>query len=567
MERVAPRVVEQLCSQACQRFAEEAADAVPAWISAELSLLSQAEALRVLHLCAPGQEPDSTALAKLQRGDHEAHRRLVFDELFSLELAVALRRSAWERHRAMPWRSSAAAAARLREVRPFQLTTAQERVIAEIVASMSREQPMHRLLQGDVGSGKTAVAFAAAQAAMASGLQAAVMAPTEILARQHFQLMEPWCRALGTRAALLTGETPRAVRSSLLALADAGQVQLLVGTHALLARELSLPNLGLAVVDEQHRFGVIQRARLRDQGADQPLPHLLVMTATPIPRTLALSLYGDLDLSVLDEKPPGRHPSRTRLYLGAERGHAYRFVEEQLAAGQQAFVVCPLVEQSEASDVVGSRRGGRGGPPELAMDAVGVAERLRRRFPDYRVGLVHGRLAPLERDRTMAAFRARELDLLVATTVIEVGIDKPSANVMVVERAERFGLAQLHQLRGRVGRGLVEGHCLLLSEVSPDTPAGQRLAALVRTDDGFEIAEVDLSLRGPGELFGTRQAGIPRLRFADLRRHLDLLAEARRAAARVVERDPQLRLPEHQQAAEEMRRRWERMPLVGAEAG
>jgi len=291
---------------------------------------------------------------------------------------------------------------------------------------------------------------------------------------------------------------------------------------------------------------------LRDRVADAPLPHLLVMTATPIPRSLALAVYGDLDLSILDEKPPGRRPPQTQLFLGRQRERAYRLVGEQLAAGQQAFVVCPLVSESEKLE---------------AADAESTARSLAERFAERRVGLVHGRLPPRERDRTMQAFRRRELDLLVATTVIEVGIDVPSANLMLIEHAERFGLAQLHQLRGRVGRGDADSFCLLLSDVARGTPGAERLQAMVKSSDGFEIAEADLALRGPGEVFGTRQSGVPRLRFADLRQHMQLLADARRAATEVVARDPALALEEHRVAREVMLRRWERLPLVGAEAG
>jgi ATP-dependent DNA helicase RecG len=553
VEGVAPRRLERLCAEACRCFASQVAGALPPAIEAARGLPSQARALAALHLA--GEPPSASELAQLTRGTHPAQERLVFDELFSLQLALARRRAAWDRHRAQACRIDADERRRIAACFPFELTAAQRRSIGEALDGMAQPRPMHRLLQGDVGSGKTAVAFAAAAAAMACGLQAALMAPTEVLARQHLATMEPWCRALGRRAALLTGETPRAARESLRALADAGEVQLLVGTHALLSRQLSLPNLGLAVIDEQHRFGVVQRVRLRERDDDEssPLPHLLVMTATPIPRTLALTLYGDLDLSLLDEMPPGRRPPRTSLWLGRERERAYReIVARELEAGRQAFVVCPLVAESEHLEVA---------------DATSTAARLARLFPEHRVGLVHGRVQPLERDRTMAEFRAGRLALLVATTVIEVGIDVPAASVMVVEHAERFGLAQLHQLRGRVGRAGQESHCVLLSDVTPETPAGQRLRALSESDDGFAIAEADLALRGPGEIFGTRQSGIPRLRFADLRRHARLLAEAKRAAEQVIAADPELERAEHAAARATMFERWESHPLLGAETG
>jgi ATP-dependent DNA helicase RecG len=548
VEGVAPRLLEKICTEACSRHAGAIQDGVPESVAAQLELPTQEEALKVLHLV--DVEPAADELAALGSGRHPAQQRLVFDELFSLQLAVALRRQRWGRRRSARAPLSDARKEALRALFPFELTGAQRRVTAEILADMRRQTPMHRLLQGDVGSGKTVVAFSAACAAMDSGLQAAIMAPTEILARQHFDLMEPWARHLGFRSALVTASTPSGVKESVIALADAKEIQLLIGTHALLSPRVKIPDLGLAVVDEQHRFGVLQRFRLRDGSQDQLIPHLLLMTATPIPRSMALALYGDLDLSLLDEKPPGRRPPRTEIYLGKRRrATAYRLVGQQLDAGQQVFVVCPLVEESDKLEVA---------------DAVGTAQQLTEHFPRHRVGLVHGRLPLGERQQVMDAFRGKELDLLVATTVIEVGIDVPDANVMVVEHAERFGLAQLHQLRGRVGRGAADSHCLLLTAAGRGSDAGARLEVLAGTSDGFEIAEADLTLRGPGEVFGTRQSGLPRLRFADLREHMRLLARAQEAAREVVEADPGLVSPENRGAREVMQRRWEREPLVGA---
>ncbi|MCA9665382.1 MAG: DEAD/DEAH box helicase, partial [Myxococcales bacterium] len=438
---------------------------------------------------------------------------------------------------------------------PFELTRAQRRVIDEICVDMASERPMHRLLQGDVGAGKTAVAFAAAAAAMSRGLQVAMMAPTEILAEQHHAVLAPWCQALGKRCALLTASTPRAARETLLALADAGEIHMLVGTHALLAERVQLPSLGLCIIDEQHRFGVLQRARLRERAGVGLMPHLLVMTATPIPRTMALTVYGDLDLSLLDELPPGRIPAETALFSAArlEGGsRPFQMARARLDAGEQVFVVAPLVQASEALAGV--------------ADAESSVARLRAAFSSARVGLVHGRLASHEREAVLGAFRQRELDVLVATTVIEVGLDVPGATVMVVESAERFGLAQLHQLRGRVGRRAgARPLCLLLSGEADVEQS--RLEVLTRSSDGFVIAEADLAHRGPGELFGTRQSGVPRLRFADLERHIALLAEAQRAARDLLASDPRLERPEHQQARLAMERRFGEQPLPGAEAG
>ncbi len=550
VEGVAPARLRRAIGQACREFLPALPDGVPARVAHELGLPTQAAALAALHL--QGAEPADEELAQLARGDHLAHRRLALDEHFSLQLAVARRERRWGDRAAPPCRPGSGHDAALRRCLPFSLTAAQERTLGEIRGDMQQPRPMHRLLQGDVGSGKTAVAFGAAWAALAVGKQAAIMAPTEILARQHYQVLDPWCRRLDRRAALLTASTTGAAREALLAAAAGGSVDLLVGTHALLSEQVSLPQLALAVVDEQHRFGVDQRARLRQQGPGGELPHLLVMTATPIPRSLALTVYGDLDLSLLDEKPPGRRPAQTRVFRGAERNEAYGLVERQLAAGQQVFVVCPLVEASDALAVA---------------DATGTAAALRERLGAAGVGLVHGRLAARERDDTMTAFRRGELRLLVATTVIEVVIDVPQAGVMVVEHADRFGLAQLHQLRGRVGRGEELARCLLLTDAEPDSAAHRRLEVLASTPDGFEVAEADLRLRGAGEAFGTRQWGEPRLRFACLAHDLEVLLQARQAAREVVGRDAGLVLAEHQQAREVMERRWPDVPLMGAEAG
>ncbi|MCC6749705.1 MAG: ATP-dependent DNA helicase RecG [Deltaproteobacteria bacterium] len=550
---VAPRRLERLCQAAVARFASEAMDGIPPSVATEQGLPPLADALRVLH--AVGEPVDSEALGLLARGEHPAQLRLAFDELLSLHLVLGRRRTEWDTRRAPVCTLPPPALEKLRGCLPFALTGAQERVLEEVWRELGQSRPMHRLLQGDVGSGKTIVAFAAALAAMESGLQAAIMAPTEVLARQHYERLAPLCEALGHRAALLTASTPQGVKRSLLALADAGQVALLIGTHALLSPGVSLPNLALTVVDEQHRFGVLQRFALRERGDEGLLPHLLVMTATPIPRSLALTLYGELDVSVLDEKPPGRQPIETRLLWNPriERGsEAATLLAADLAAGRQIYVVCSLVEASEELEVT---------------DATSAATRLAELFPEARVGLVHGRLHAFERDRVLGAFAAGELDLLVATTVIEVGVDIARASVMVVEHAERFGLAQLHQLRGRVGRGGGASRCLLLAGIARRSTAADRLRVLTRTEDGFAIAEADLERRGPGELFGTRQAGLPRLRFADLTRHLRLLAEAQRAAARLLALDPELSLPEHQAVRELVRRRWDRRPLPGGEAG
>jgi ATP-dependent DNA helicase RecG len=429
---------------------------------------------------------------------------------------------------------------------PYQLTGAQERVIEEIGADMSRPVPMNRLLQGDVGSGKTVVAAAAMVQAVRAGLQAALMAPTEILAEQHAQGLREMLAPLGIEVHLLTGSTPAAAKAAVYEALAAGAAEVVVGTHALIQEGVQFNNLALAVIDEQHRFGVDQRKALRDKGVaspngEQPNPHLLVMSATPIPRSLALSVFGDLDLSTLDEMPPGRQEIKTRWLKPSERDRAYAFVRSQIEQGRQAFIIYPLVEESEKSD---------------AKAATAEHQRLQKQvFPDLRVGLIHGRLSSADKEAAMRAFNAGELDILVATSVIEVGIDVPNSTVMVIEGANHFGLAQLHQFRGRVGRGEHQSYCLLLADtVSED--ASERLAALEQTNDGFLLAERDLELRGPGEFLGRRQSGLPALRLASLT-DMQALQEAREEAQAVLAEDPNLARPEHELLRERVAVFWE----------
>ncbi|HUH00988.1 MAG TPA: ATP-dependent DNA helicase RecG [Kofleriaceae bacterium] len=522
------------CAAAVERHAGQLPDAVPAAVAARLGLAPLAEAIRSLH-----QPPESLSIEEveaLNRGEGEWHRRLAFDELFVLGLAVARRRAEHRADRAVACEASVGH--EVGAALPFALTAAQQRAIETIAADLGRQVPMNRLLQGDVGSGKTAVAFAAALQAIRAGRQVAVMAPTEILAEQHFATLSAWAGAVGVECALLTAATPRGVRASTLSLLAAGRLALVVGTHSLLADSVSFAGLGLAVIDEQHRFGVAQRFRLRGKGDGQGVPHLLVMTATPIPRTLALTAYGDLDVTVIDELPPGREPPTTTIVSGSRaRERMYERVKARVAepgSPARAFVVCPLVEPSEDDEA----------RVDWA-DATSLAAELGGRLAPARVGLVHGRMASAERDDVMARFRSGALDVLVATTVIEVGVDVPEAILMVIEDADRFGLAQLHQLRGRIGRGGGESHCVLLTRGRSTADGTRRLEVMAATCDGFRIAEEDLQLRGPGELLGVRQAGLPRLRFGDLRAHADLLLLARSEADALLADDPELARPEH----------------------
>jgi ATP-dependent DNA helicase RecG len=557
VEGVPPRIVARLCRAACEGAADLVPDGLPASLRGRLELPGVREALRQLHLVPADIAPEG--LEALAGGHTPAHRRLVFDEFFFLQLGLARRRARWRRDQAPTLPPNADPLAEVRPCLGFQPTAAQERAAREIAADLGGAKPMNRLLQGDVGSGKTVVAFGAAVLMARAGCQSALMAPTEILAEQHLRTVSPWAKALGLRVALLTAQTPRGSRESILTLLAAGRIDVLIGTHALLAERVGFDRLGLVVVDEQHRFGVAQRARLRQKGEGAAgLPHLLVMTATPIPRTLALTVYGDLDVTTIDELPPGRKPPATSLHPGKRgRKEALKRLKAEIEAGRQAFVVCPRIEEREDAEE---------GEAEVA-DAVRTAAELQKALPGVSVGLLHGRLPAGEREAAMARFRRGEHAVLVSTTVIEVGVDIPAATMMMVLSADRFGVAQLHQLRGRVGRGGGESSCLLLCEPDAGEEAMARLQVLCDTNDGFRIAEADLALRGPGELVGTRQAGMPRLRFGDLQRHGDLLRLARTEAFALVERDPDLAAPELGMTRAVLEERWDPKALYGAESG
>jgi ATP-dependent DNA helicase RecG len=531
----------KLMKRLCDELAPAAVDDLPAPVRARRALPGRAEALREAHFPTAGTDPLAAA-ARATPG----FRRLIFEELFFLQLALARRRAGVRVEPGIAFDASAAALERAVARLPFQLTGAQRRVLAEISRDMGRPEPMNRLLQGDVGSGKTAVAFAAMMLAVGSGWQAALMVPTEILAEQHARTLASWLAGSGIEVARVgaaaRGKEQREARA---AVAE-GRARIAVGTHALLEQEVAFERLGLVVVDEQHRFGVEQRATLIGKGRR---PDVLVMTATPIPRTLALAFYGDLDHSKIDELPPGRTPVATRLFGDSQRKKAYEVAQRELDRGQQAYVVYPLVEESEKSDLA---------------DATSGAEELARVFPGHAVGLLHGRMKAEEKKAVMDRFRAGELHVLVATTVIEVGVDVPNASVMIVEHAERFGLSQLHQLRGRVGRGAARSHCLLIAHFRrAGDDARERLHAMEETQDGFELARVDLRIRGPGELVGTRQSGQRLLDVADLYRDEAILEEAREDAFAIVEADPSLARPEHAAAREALGQRWaERLSLA-----
>ena len=472
---------------------------------------------------------------QLQRARH----RLAYEDFLLLQLGLAILRARTTRARGIAMSPPGALVGRLRAALPWSLTGAQERVWSEIRGDMAAPSPMHRLLQGDVGSGKTIVAALAVLTAVEAGYQAAVMAPTEILAEQHFMTLRHLLEPLGVPVTLLTSALRTRERAARRAGLAAGEIGCAIGTHALVQARVEFRRLGLVVVDEQHRFGVAQRARLKAKGEH---PDVLVMTATPIPRTLALTVYGDLDVSVIDELPPGRKPVVTVARTESRRPQIYAFLREQVAAGRQIYVVYPLIDESEAIDL---------------RAATDMAAHLQRDvFPDLVVGLLHGRLSFDDKDAIMTRFQAGEIHVLVSTTVIEVGIDVANVSVMLIEHAERFGLSQLHQLRGRVGRGSWKSYCILLTAGKLGEEAERRVQAVVETNDGFRIAEVDLQLRGPGEFFGTRQSGLPEFRVADLLRDAALLEDARRDAQAIIAADPELHATEHRGLRDALLARW-----------
>jgi ATP-dependent DNA helicase RecG len=540
-EGLKSRAIRKAARQAIDEYLPLLVDPLPASLRQRLGLIALQEAVRQTHF------PDSFEALEFAR------RRLALDELLPLQLSVLLRRREWQEAGTaepllLPHETLDAFLASL----PFALTGAQQAALAQLLGDLARAIPMSRMLQGDVGSGKTVVAAAGLLAAATNRQQAAFMAPTEILAEQHFRTV---CDIFGADAndapvaearppyfdrplsiALLTGSLSTSVKASVYERVAAGEVDIVVGTHALIQGGVAFARLGFVTVDEQHRFGVMQRAALRDKSAGTA--HMLVMTATPIPRSLYLTLYGDLDASVIDELPPGRKPIVTKWWPPERRDDAYDFLREQVEAGRQAFVICPLVEESESSQ---------------AKAAVQEYERLRSDvYPDFTLELVHGRMPGNEKDAVMSRFRSGEAQVLVSTSVIEVGIDVPNATVMLIEGADRFGLAQLHQFRGRVGRGAKQSYCLLLSE-SPSAEAQQRLRLMEETTDGFRLAEADLRMRGPGEFFGKRQSGMPDFRVASLF-DTRLIELARREAGGILKSDPDLSRPEHEALAAEVAR-------------
>lgn len=502
-------------------------DAVPTGLLHQYQLIGLKDAIQNIHFPA-----DRDCLAA-------ARRRLVFDEFFYLQLGLLKRRENQKKETGASLTPSGKLLQQFYEILPFELTGAQQRVISEIMKDLQSSEPMNRLVQGDVGAGKTVIAVVAMLAAIQAGYQAALMAPTEVLSEQHYRKLVAWFNLMHLPVELLTGSTKTAKRRQIHAQLETGELPVLVGTHALIQDPVNFNRLGLVVIDEQHRFGVQQRARLQQKGE---APHVLTLTATPIPRTLALTLHGDLDVSQLDELPPGRQPIQTTVLMGRQRNEAYDLIRREIVQGRQVYVVLPLVEESEKLDV---------------RSAVEEHHKLQSKiFPEFQIGLLHGRLSSAEKDEAICQFRDQKTQILVSTTVVEVGVDVPNATVMLIENAERFGLSQLHQLRGRVGRGEHKSYCLLMG--SKSTPeAKQRLQVLEQSQDGFFIAEMDMQLRGPGQVLGTRQSGLPDFALASLVEDQEVLELAREAAQKVIEKDPTL--DSWVLMKQELERRYQRM--------
>ncbi len=536
IEGVSEKYFRRIIKIAVEDYGDYLNSCIPAEILKRRKLLPLNVAIKNLHFPEPSED-----ILLLKRGESIYHKSVSFDEFFFLELALGLRKGRIKKETGISFNTESKLVEDFVKKLPFELTFAQKRVIEEIKRDMASNFPMNRLLQGDVGCGKTVVAFIAALIAIENGYQVALMAPTEILAEQHYYNFRQYAQIMGIHTALLTGGIPPAKKREIYHGLSTGFINFVIGTHALFQEKVDFKRLGLVIIDEQHRFGVLQRAALRDK-AKGVIPDTLVMTATPIPRTLALTIYGDLDLSIINEMPKGRKPIITKLFLEYNRRKAYEETRKELKKGHQAYVILPLIEESEKTDLKAVLTHG-----EYLQKEV---------FPEYKVGILHGKMSSYEKEKIMHAFKRKEIDILVATTVVEVGVDVPNATVMVIEHAERFGLSQLHQLRGRVGRSEYQSYCFLIAyKVSMENEAFRRLQVLCETNDGFRIAEEDLKLRGPGEFLGTKQSGYLEFRRADIIKDYEILLWAREDAFKLIERDPELK--NYPILKEELMRRWE----------
>lgn len=530
IESISSTKIMKLIRQAFSFLSPEelAADALPTSLREKYNLVSTADALKDVHF------PKLDFVADYPKFQSPGQRRFIFQEFFWLELYLAGRRAGIKQETSNPIVEKNNFADQLLKSLPFSLTEGQKNAIHDITEDLKKNTPMHRLVQGDVGSGKTLVAFLCALKVIENNFQVCMMAPTEILAEQHLQNAKKYFTPLGLKVELLSGRTKQKERQEILQGLLSGEIHFVVGTHALIEEDVQFKNLAMVIIDEQHRFGVHQRGRLKSKGLS---PHFLVMTATPIPRTLALTVYGDLDISTIRELPAGRSPIQTRVIYEKKRPQALDFMAQQIAKGRQAYVVYPLVEESEKIDL---------------KNAIEEYEKLCAEFPKIKFGLLHGRMKPDEKDNLMQKFREQEIQVLVSTTVIEVGVDVPNANLMIIEHAERFGLSQLHQLRGRVGRGTAKSFCVLILGRAVSEEARLRTQMMEQSSNGFEIAEFDLELRGPGEFLGTRQSGLPGFQMANLIRDAEVLNQARAAAFELFERDPKLKAEENSGLRQEL---------------
>lgn len=536
IENLPEKTLRKIFQGIAKEYLEAVDNFIPPEILRKYKIYPLREALRALHL--PDEKED---FAQLLREDNPYHQSIAFEELFFLELGLALRKSKIAREKGISFKTDSKLLEDFLGKLPFELTSDQKKVIQEIKSDMAKEVPMNRLIQGDVGCGKTVVAFAAALIAIENGYQVALMAPTEILAEQHYRNFRQYAQLMGIHTALLTGGTAPSRKREIYHGLATGYIHFVIGTHALFQDQVEFKKLGLVIIDEQHRFGVLQRAALREK-AKGLIPDTLVMTATPIPRTLALTVYGDLDVSIIREMPKGRKPVITKLFTESNKIKAYEELKKELRAGYQAYIILPLIEESEAMEL---------------KAVLTYGEELKETLlKDFKVGILHGKMSSREKEEVMKAFKRGDLQVLISTTVVEVGVDVPNATAMIIEHAERFGLSQLHQLRGRVGRSDKQSYCYLIAyKVSPYSEAYKRLQVLCQTHDGFQIAEADLKLRGPGDVLGTQQSGFLEFKRADPVRDIDLLIKAKEAAFELIQRSPDLK--EYPALREELFRRWE----------
>ncbi|MCX7613400.1 MAG: ATP-dependent DNA helicase RecG [Caldimicrobium sp.] len=536
VENLSESMIRKIMKGLVEEYLQYVNTLIPARLLIKAKVLSLREALEILH-----NPTNKAKMEDILKEDNIYLKSIAFEELFFLELAFALRKSKLSIEKGIAFKVESPLVDDFLRKLPFDLTSAQKRVIEEIKRDMSREVPMNRLIQGDVGCGKTVVAFLSSLIAIDNGYQVAFMAPTEILAEQHYRNFRQYTQLMGIQSALLTGGVSPSRKREIYYGLSTGYINLIFGTHALFQENVEFKKLGLVIIDEQHRFGVLQRAALRDK-AKGIVPDTLVMTATPIPRTLALTVYGDLDVSIIDEMPKGRKPVKTSIYYESNRFSAYEALREEIKKGHQAYIILPLIEESEALDL---------------KAVMSYGEELQKKiFPEFKVGILHGKMSSSEKDAIMREFKRGDIKILVSTTVVEVGVDVPNATVMVIEHAERFGLSQLHQLRGRVGRSDKQSYCFLIGyNLSPESDASKRLKILCQTNDGFKIAEEDLKIRGPGELLGTQQSGFLEFKRADPVRDIDLLIKARDLAFELINEDPTLE--RYPAIKEELYRRWE----------